>query len=165
MGSPDRPNSFLARPDITPYTGEAAILAELTIVPRGNARRFTFALHPARRDTNAALISPTPKLFDALSNSVGAFAGLLHFPFRAGAAVCAASFARIATGCLLNAGRCHRVHCYISGPVLLLGLIFAGLVVSGAADASPRTFSNAVSGTLVVALLSFVPEIVWRRYV
>lgn len=104
-------------------------------------------------------------LWWGLPITVGAFAGLLHFPFRAGAAVCAASFAWMATGCLLNARRCHRVHCYISGPVLLLGAIFAGLVASGVAEVSPRTFSNAVSGTLVVALLSFIPEIVWRRYV
>lgn len=103
-------------------------------------------------------------LWWGLPIAVGAVAGLLHIPFRAGAAVCAVSFAWMATGCVLNATRCHRVHCYISGPVLLLGAIFAALVALGVTDVSPRTFSNAVSGTLVVALLSFIPEIVWKRY-
>jgi hypothetical protein len=70
----------------------------------------------------------------------------------------------MATGCLLNARRCHRVHCYISGPVLLLGAILAGLVALGAVSLSPQAFGNAISATLVLALLSFVPEIVWKRY-
>ena len=91
-------------------------------------------------------------------------AGLLHLSFRASAGVCAASFAWMATGCLLNARRCHRVHCYISGPVLLLGAIFAGLVASGVVNVGPHIFNNAVSATLVLALLSFVPELVWKRY-
>ncbi len=91
-------------------------------------------------------------------------AGLLHLPFRASAGGCAVAFAWMATGCLLNARRCRRVHCYISGPVLLLGAIFAGLVAAGVADLSPQVFGNAVSATLVLAMLSFVPEIVWRRY-
>ena len=96
--------------------------------------------------------------------AVGVSAGLLHLPFRASAGVCAASFAWMATGCLLNARRCHRVHCYISGPVLLLGAVMAGLVAAGLVDLGPRNFSNAVSATLVLALFSFVPEMVWKRY-
>lgn len=91
-------------------------------------------------------------------------AGVLHLPFRAGAAVCAVAFAWMATGCLLNARRCHRVHCYISGPVLLLGAILAGLAASGVVDLDAQTFGNAVSAILVLALLSFVPEMVWKRY-
>jgi hypothetical protein len=96
--------------------------------------------------------------------AAGAAAGFLHLPFRAAAGVCAVSFAWMATGCLLNARRCHRVHCYISGPVLLLGAVIAGLVASGLADLGPHLFSNVVSAILVLALLSFVPEMVWKRY-
>jgi hypothetical protein len=95
---------------------------------------------------------------------IGASAGVLHLTFRVGAALCAALFIWMATGCLLNARRCHRVHCYISGPVLLLGAILAGLVASGAARLSPQMFNNSVSVILILALLSFVPEIVWKRY-
>jgi len=45
-------------------------------------------------------------------------------------------------GCLLNAKRCHRVHCYISGPVLLSGAVFAGLVASGAVKVDQHTFKQ-----------------------
>ena len=96
--------------------------------------------------------------------ALGMSAKLLHLPFRADAGICAAFLAWMATGCLLNARRCHRVHCYISGLVLLLGAIFAGLVASGAADFDQRTFNNAVSAALLLALLSFIPEMVWKRY-
>jgi hypothetical protein len=71
----------------------------------------------------------------------------------------------MAVGCLLNARRCHRVHCYISGPALLLGAVFSALVALGVVDVSPQVFNNAVSAMLVVALLSFVPEVIWKRHV
>ena len=96
--------------------------------------------------------------------ALDASAGLLHLPFRAAAGVCAVAFAWMATGCLLNALRCHRVHCYISGPVLLLGAIMAGLAATGVTNLGPQTFGNAVSAILVLALLSCVPELVWKRY-
>jgi hypothetical protein len=96
--------------------------------------------------------------------AVSVAAGALHLPFRVGAGVCAFAFAWMAMGCLLNARRCHRVHCYMSGPVLLLGAIMAGLVAAGVTGLGPRTFGDAVSMILVLALLSFVPEMVWKRY-
>ena len=65
------------------------------------------------------------------------------------------------TGCVLNAIRCRRLHCYISGPAFLLGALAAGLFGLGAV---PQTLNNIVSATLGIVLLSFVPEIVWRRY-
>lgn len=96
--------------------------------------------------------------------AIGLSSDLLHLPFRAGAGVCAVAFAWMATGCLLNARRCHRVHCYISGPVLLAGAAMAGLVAAGVLDLGPRAFANVVSAILVLALLSFVPEMVWKCY-
>ena len=94
----------------------------------------------------------------------GMSAGLLQLPHRAGAAVWAAAFAWMATGCLLNAARCHRLHCYISGPILLVGAIGVGLVAAGVVDPGTRMFSITVNAVLVLALLSFVPELVWKRY-
>jgi hypothetical protein len=96
--------------------------------------------------------------------AIGVIVGLLRLPFRVNAAICAVLFFWMATGCLLNARRCRRVHCYISGPVFLLGGIFAVLVAAGALHPDLRTFNNAVGATLVAALLSFVPEMIWRRY-
>jgi hypothetical protein len=95
---------------------------------------------------------------------IGALVGMLHLPFRTGAGVCSLLFVWMATGCILNARRCHRVHCYISGPVLLLGGLAAALAALGLLDLNPRGFANLVSAVLLLALLSFVPEIVWKRY-
>lgn len=104
-------------------------------------------------------------LWWCLPMAAGVAAAFLPLPVRVVAGVWAVSFAWMATGCLLNARRCHRVHCYISGPVFLLGAIFAALVASGVADLGQRALSNAVSAVLVLALLSFAPELVWKRYV
>jgi hypothetical protein len=41
------------------------------------------------------------------------FVSLLHLSFHASAALVAAAFTWMAIGCLLNALRRHRVHCYI----------------------------------------------------
>src|SRR5258706_13680089 len=40
---------------------------------------------------------------------------------RATALIWMVSFLWMGTGCILNARRCHRLHCYISGPVFFLG--------------------------------------------
>jgi hypothetical protein len=71
----------------------------------------------------------------------------------------------MAVGCLLNARRCRRVHCYISGPVLLLGVVFTIMVAAGILDISSKVFNDAVGATLALAMLSFVPEVIWKRYV
>ncbi|MBI1331219.1 MAG: hypothetical protein GC166_15085 [Alphaproteobacteria bacterium] len=96
--------------------------------------------------------------------AIGASVDLFGLSLRAHAAICAVLFVWMATGCLLNARRCHRVHCYISGPVFLLGAALAALLAVGLIDLSSREFSNAVGAVLILALLSFIPEIVWRRY-
>jgi hypothetical protein len=33
--------------------------------------------------------------------------------------------------CLINAARCHRTHCYITGPVFLAGVLLTALNVAG----------------------------------
>ena len=96
--------------------------------------------------------------------AIGLAADFLHLPFLIGAGLCAVLFLWMATGCLLNAARCHRLHCYISGPVFLLGAIFAASVALGVVAVSPHVFGSVVGATLILALLSFVPEFVWKRY-
>ena len=91
-------------------------------------------------------------------------ADALRLPFRIRAGVCAVAFAWMATGCLLNALRCHRVHCYISGPAMLLGATLAGLTAMSVVDLGPRAFGSAVTVIMLLVLLSFVPEVVWKRY-
>jgi hypothetical protein len=97
--------------------------------------------------------------------AIGMLANVPHLSHRIDAGVWAVVFAWMGTGCVLNARRCHRIHCFISGPVLLLGAVFAALVASGAVESGARTLNNVVNGALLLALLSFVPELVWKRYV
>jgi hypothetical protein len=73
------------------------------------------------------------------------------------------SFVWMGTGCILNARRCHRLHCYISGPAFFLGAAALGLFAAGIAFAGPHSLNNIVGITLTVALLSFVPEIIWKK--
>jgi hypothetical protein len=87
---------------------------------------------------------------------------LLHLPVRAEALVWMIVFVWMGAGCVLNARRCHRLHCYISGPIFLLGAVVAGLFASDLLVVSH--FNNIVGATLGLALLSFVPEMIWRKY-
>lgn len=72
-------------------------------------------------------------------------------------------FVWMGTGCLLNARRCARLHCFISGPVLWLGAIAAILVGSGLVVMT-HALNNVVWITVVLALLSCVPEMIWGKY-
>jgi hypothetical protein len=58
---------------------------------------------------------------------VGFGANLLSLPPRA------VAFAWMGAGRLMNTHRCHQLHCYIAGPVFLVGAIFAGLFSAAAA--------------------------------
>lgn len=85
----------------------------------------------------------------------------LAVPPRSAALVWTVLLVWMGVGCVLNARRCHRLHCYISGPVFLLGAVATGLL---AAASTQGRLNNIVSVVLVLALLSFAPEIVWTRY-
>jgi hypothetical protein len=96
--------------------------------------------------------------------ALGASISLVISSPRIVAAVWAVAFAWMGIGCLLNARRCHRLHCYISGPILLLGAAAMGLLGLDAITLGPHGLNNTISITLVLALLSFVPEAIWGRY-
>jgi hypothetical protein len=93
---------------------------------------------------------------------VGFAANFLALPARGLAFIWVISFLWMGTGCVLNARRCHRLHCYISGPAFLLGAVAVGLLAAGFAF-GPHALNNIVGTTLLVALLSFVSEI-WKKY-
>ncbi|HEY2444712.1 MAG TPA: hypothetical protein VGI20_03130 [Rhizomicrobium sp.] len=94
---------------------------------------------------------------------VGASASVLGLSLAAAAFTWAGAFAWMGTGCLLNAWRCTRLHCFVSGPVLWLGAIAAALVGSGAIS-GVHALNNVVSITAVLAMLSCIPEMIWGRY-
>lgn len=51
--------------------------------------------------------------------------------WRISAAAWSVAMAWMATGCLLNARRCRRRHCYLSGPTLLIAAVLFGLAAMG----------------------------------
>jgi hypothetical protein len=94
---------------------------------------------------------------------LGLAANFLAVPVRGTAMIWVILFVWMGTGCILNARRCHRLHCYISGPTFLLGAVVLGFLAAGALAFGPHALNNIVGVTLVVTLLSFVPEI-WKKY-
>ena len=95
---------------------------------------------------------------------IGLAADFFALSPRTSALVWMLLFAWMGTGCLLNAHRCHRLHCYISGYAFVFGAVTAGLFGAGVLALGPRSLNNLIWVTLGVALLSFVPEVLWRKY-
>jgi hypothetical protein len=95
--------------------------------------------------------------------AVGFAANYFSSSSRGTALVWMVSFIWMGTGCILNARRCHRLHCYISGPAFLLGAAALALLEAGVPVLGSHSLNNIVGITLAVVLLSFVPE-AWRKY-
>jgi hypothetical protein len=95
---------------------------------------------------------------------IGVASTFLAISARAAALVWLVSFLWMGTGCALNARRCRRLHCYISGPAFFLGAAALALSVAGVALWGPHSLNNIVGITLSVALLSFLAEIIWGKY-
>jgi hypothetical protein len=93
----------------------------------------------------------------------GLSASFFSLPPAEAAFIWAAAFAWMGTGCLLNARRCGRLHCFISGPVFWFGAVTSTLVGTGVIGGGP-TFAVVVWVTGVAAALSFVSELIWRKY-
>jgi hypothetical protein len=95
----------------------------------------------------------------------GVAANFFAISERATALVWMLSFIWMGTGCILNARRCHRLHCYLSGPAFFLGAATLALLAAGVALLGLHSLNNIVGITLTLAVLSFVPEIIWRKYI
>jgi hypothetical protein len=95
---------------------------------------------------------------------VGVTANFIALSARSIAFVWAVMFAWMGTGCIFNSLRCHRLHCYISGPVFFLGAVALALFAAKVAPLGAHSLNNIVGITLCAVLLSFVPEMIWRKY-
>lgn len=71
------------------------------------------------------------------------------------------AFLVMGAACLTNAARCGRVHCYVTGPLLLLAAVYAAL---SAAHLVPMQAGIFLDSILAVALLAFLAEIPFGRY-
>ena len=78
--------------------------------------------------------------------------------------VWAAAFAWMGVGCTLNARRCHRLHCYISAPVLFLGAVATVAAGLRLAPLGPSAAGYVITATLLLALLTFLVEPIWGKY-
>lgn len=75
------------------------------------------------------------------------------------------AFAWMGLGCVINAQRCHRRHCYYSGPILLVGAVAVALVGFRVVSLAPDGFMFVVWATFALVGLTFVPELIWGKYV
>lgn len=78
--------------------------------------------------------------------------------------VWAIAFAWMGAACLLNARRCHRVHCYISGPILLVSALVLGLIGLGIVSVSQNGLNLVAWATFGLVVLSYIPELILGRY-
>lgn len=60
-------------------------------------------------------------------------------------------------GCLVNASRCGRVHCYIAGPVFLLAAGYVALTAWRQIPFPPGIFLDAVVALVALAFLVEIP--------
>ena len=116
----------------------------------------------AKRDLLAHPLSAV--LLWGLPLATGATAGLLHLSGTLTATVWAVALAWMGMGCALNARRCHRLHCYLAGPILFLGAVAVAAVAFGFAPLGPRTASYVIDASLGLALLTFLVEAIWGKY-
>jgi hypothetical protein len=121
------------------------------------------ALHGPSRDL--ARRPATVVLWWVLPYVLATATDFLRLTQQDAAWIWAAAMAWMSVGCFLNAWRCHRLHCYISGPALALGALAAALIGADLIDLGPHGLSHVTWVALGLAVLSFVPEFRWGRYV
>lgn len=129
---------------------------------RARRRHGSWLLPHMNAQTNDWVRQPqTAFLWWCLPLAIGFSLGLLGVPARLAAAIWAVLFLWMGSGCLLNALRCHRLHCYISGPIFFLGAAASVLFAMGLIHIH---LNNMVGAILLLVLASFLPEIIWTRY-
>ena len=98
----------------------------------------------------------------ALPILVAMVTSIARLPLRVVAFVWTGAFVWMGIGCLLNAMRCRRLHCFISGPVLMAGA--APMALIGLGVLSGHTLGVVIWTTAGLVMASFVPEVIWGRY-
>lgn len=95
---------------------------------------------------------------------VGIAAGQLKLSLSDMGLVWAGALAWMGAGCVLNALRCGRLHCFLSGPALWCGAIAATLftfkILSGV-----QVLNDILWATAAFVVVSYLPEAFFGKYV
>lgn len=75
------------------------------------------------------------------------------------------AFLIMGVGCLVNASRCGRLHCYITGPVFVLAAIYIALAVANVVPARPGVALLTVFAISILACLAELPLGRYRKRV
>src|SRR5215831_7340181 len=67
------------------------------------------------------------------------------------------AFVVMGVGCLANAARCGRIHCYVTGPLFLLAAVFVAMSAFGIVPLRPGPFLLVVFGISCLALCAEIP--------
>ena len=67
------------------------------------------------------------------------------------------AFVVMGVGCLLNAARCGRTHCYVTGPLFLLAAVYVALSAFGIVPLHPGLFLLVVLGACCLAMCAEIP--------
>lgn len=79
-------------------------------------------------------------------------------------AVWTVAFTWMGGACLMNARRCGRLHCYFSGPILLIGAVVALGISVGVVELGEHGLLAVVGTTLGLAALTYALERIWGIY-
>jgi hypothetical protein len=64
------------------------------------------------------------------------------------------AFLVMGVACLVNAARCGRLHCFVTGPAYLLAALYAALAAADLAPMRPGTFLLVMLGITILAFLA-----------
>lgn len=74
------------------------------------------------------------------------------------------SYAWMGIGCVVNAARCGRLHCYFTGPIFLIAALAIALVGFEILSLGPLKVPHISYIAIGLALASFVLEWIWGAY-
>lgn len=78
--------------------------------------------------------------------------------------VMSGALAWMGIACIANALRCGRLHCYLSGPIFLIGAVLIVVIGFDLASLGPVSVMHISNATIGLVAASFVLEWIWGAY-
>lgn len=79
--------------------------------------------------------------------------------------IVAGAFAWMGVGCVVNAARCGRLHCYFAGPIMLTGAVLILLIGFEVVSLGAVSTAQIIYATAALALSTFALDFIWGAYV